>query len=191
MKVRSNSNAVLKTERQWNKDGYKLAEKVTGERMWTNQFCGHIATYYRDDEVIPMSVEEKQSWDEEDRKQRNERARLSRRRRIDEQKKEQEKIRLEEEAREKEWQEWKAACKNKLLELEQTGNRLAVVYIDAVQDNYIYEVPHNMKEDEKGLFPFGSYDKLYEGKISHFVEPQKLTKENWFPYGLKIMKERI
>ena len=191
MKVRNRYKEVLKTERQWNQEGYKLANNAEGKRMWTNQYCQHIATYYREDEVVCMSLEEKRTWDEEDRKQRNERARILHRKRIEECKKEQEKMRLEEEAREKEWQEWKTACKNKLQELEQTGNRLAMVYLDEAQDNYVYEVPKDMEEGDKGLFPFGCYDKLLVGQISWFVEPEKLTKETWFPFGLKIMKERI
>lgn len=191
MKVRNRYKEVLKTERQWNLDGYKLADNATGERMWTNQYCQHIATYYREDEVVRMSLEEKRTWDENDRKQRNEHAREYRRKRVEEWKNEQEKIRLEEEAREKEWQEWKKACTNKLNELAETGNHLAWVYLEDIDDTFIYEVPKDMKEGDKGLFPYRYYEQLFAGQIKCFVAPESLTSETWFPAGLKQMKERV
>lgn len=191
MKVRNRYKEVLKTERQWNLDGYKLTDNATGERMWTNQHCGHIATYYREDEVELMSIDEKHIWDENHKKQRNERAKELRRNRIEEWRKEQEKIRLEEETREREWQEWKTACNNKLAELKETGNHLAWVYLEEIDDNFIYEVPKDMKEGDKGLFPFKYYDKLFEGRITHFAELEHVAKETWFPFGLRQMEERI
>lgn len=191
MKVRNRYKEVLKTELQWNQAGYKLADNAEGERMWTNQYCQHIAIYYKEDEVVPMSMEEKHAWDENDRMQRNERARESRRKRAEEWKKEKEKMRLEEEAREKEWQEWKTACKNKLAELEETGNHLAWVYLEEIDDAFIYEVPKNLKEGDKGLFPYRYYEQLFVGHIRCFVEPSMLTNEAWFPFGLKKMEKSL
>ena len=189
MKVRNRYKEVLKTERQWNLEGYKLLETAIGERMWTNQHCQHIATYYKEDEVIPMSKDEKTAWDDEQRKKRNARARELRKQHKEEWLREQEKIRLEEETREREWQEWKAASADKLEELKKTGNHLAWVYIEGY-DSFIYEVPGDVKEDEKGIFPFGELDTLLEGTIIRFVDPEYFKDETWFPFRLKKMKEK-
>lgn len=190
MQVANRSNVLIKTERQWNQEGYKLLETAVGERMWTNQHCGQIATYYSKAEVVEMSETEQAAWSESERKRKNERARITRKARIQKQKEWEEQCRQEELAREKEWENWKAACKDKLEEQKQTQNKLAVVYIEDY-DSFIYEVPAGIEPNTVGLFPYGCMNELYRGTVMHFIEPECLTKEAWFPYGLKKMHSVI
>lgn len=97
----------VKTERQWNLAGYKVKSGCDGERMWTNRFCGQIATYFGETEVEVMNPDEKAAWLESDRLRRNKMARESRKKRIEREKRIKERLKREEEEwlREKEAQE--------------------------------------------------------------------------------------
>ena len=58
MKVANRCKDKIKTERQWNIEGFKVKAECEGEKMWTNQFCGNISMYFRETEVEEMNPEE-------------------------------------------------------------------------------------------------------------------------------------
>ena len=187
MKVANYCKETVKTERQWNELGFKPLKDVSGERMWTNQFCGQCSIYFRENEVEKMTAEEFEDWKNSDRKKKNERAKESRKVRAEEQKRLEEQWKQEELAREREWQKLMCDRKNKLDELKDSGNLLAVIRIGD-EGHYIYEVPNGSVVEEKGVFPFGNLDEPRDGKILWFVDPEDVVKEEWFPYGLKAQK---
>lgn len=45
----------FKTEKQWQKAGYKLTKNAKGIELWTNRFCEHTAYFYSPDEVEKMT----------------------------------------------------------------------------------------------------------------------------------------
>ena len=192
MNVATRCKEKIKTERQWNLEGFKVKDSCEGERMWTNQFCGNISTYFRETEVVPMNPDEKTSWLENDRLRRNEMARESHKKRIDEEKRWREQMQREEEAREKEWREWKEASAAKVEELKTGPNRLAAIAIEPY-GTYFYEVPDGTEPKTQGMFPFGEMDVLMTGVVRWIVSDEDLEKlantEEWFPYGLKKMQE--
>jgi len=191
MKVANKVKENIKTERQWNMEGFKVKAGCKGERMWTNQFCGQISTYFKEIEVELMNPEEMAAWLENDRLRCNEMARESRKKRIEEEKRWREQMQREEKTREKEWQEWREAAAIKIEELKTGPNRLAAVAIENY-GIYFYEVPVDTKPKEQGIFPFGEMDQLVSGTIRWIVpdeDLEKIRKEEWFPYGLKKMSD--
>lgn len=189
MKVANNVKENIKTERQWNMIDFKVKAGTEGERMWTNQFCGQISTYFRENEVEPMEPEEKTAWLENDRLRRNEMARKSRRKRIEEEKRWKEQMKREIETYEREWKEWREAAAVKIEELKTGSNRLAAVAIENY-GIYFYEVPADTKPETQGIFPFGVLDEQMPGVVRWIVpeeDLEKIGKEEWFPYRLKKM----
>lgn len=100
MKVANRCKDVVKTEKQWNQLGFKLLSEKNGERMWTNQFCQIISTYYTEKEVEKMTEDEFDAWKENDRKKKNQRAKELRKIRIEKEKQLEEEWRQAEQARE-------------------------------------------------------------------------------------------
>lgn len=192
MNVATKCKDEIKTERQWNVEGFKVKAGCVGEIMWTNQFCGNTSIYFRKTEVELMSPDEKAAWNENERLRRNKMARESRKKRVEEDKRWREQMAREIEIYERNWQEWRKAAAAKLEELKNGANRLAAVAIEEF-GIYFYEVPVGTEPETPGIFPFGRMDELMPGVIKWFVSDEDLekiaNKEEWFPYGLKKMQE--
>lgn len=56
MHIRDNAvSANAKTEKQWNKIGYKVKEDVNGTCAWSNAYCVVMSVYFEPNEVEPMN----------------------------------------------------------------------------------------------------------------------------------------
>lgn len=170
-----NKNDGMKTEVQWNKLNYKLKEGAKGIELWTNRYCGQIATYYNENEVEKMTEEDTQKYKQQQRE-------INKiRRREYEERKEYKFIEIGEDIG------FEKGKKSQFLEdLKTFGYKIVMVNIDEKGAILHYVVPNNIDIGYTGKFPYGK--ETVTGIVTdEEIDIQKLKKESWFPDKIRLV----